>query len=142
VLADVELLEDEALDAAVLDAVDVLIELEVVELAVVVLGIEDVVLLVAVLLVVEEVLLVTRLGLPITRDADSPLENGGVNSRTLLLPWSATQRSPLESNDGLAGVFRPLAVAAAPPVVKLCWPITIDADSPVEKGGVYSRTLS
>ena len=75
-----------------------------------------------------------------TSDADSPLENGDLNSRTLLLPESTTQRFPLESNAMPVGPNRPPAGEESPDPVRLVWPITRLAASPVVKGGLYSRT--
>jgi len=48
---------------------------------------------------------------------------------------------PLESNNRSAGLDRLLEDVPAKPVVKLDWPITTDADSPLEKGAVNSTTL-
>jgi hypothetical protein len=65
-----------------------------------------------------------------------------VYSRTLLFMVSDTQRFPWESNARPSGASRLLAVTVPTADMKSCWPITRDADSPVEKGGVNSKTLS
>jgi hypothetical protein len=67
-------------------------------------------------------------GWPITSDALSPIEKGGVNSRTRLLSCSTTHRLPEESNAEPNGVQSPLCVVEHVPVVKLDWPITSDAN--------------
>ena len=91
------------------------------------------------LCVVEHVLVV-KPDWPITSDALSPFEKGGVNSSTRLLDASVTQRLPEESNAMASGPQSPLCVVEHVPVVKLDWPITSDALSPFEKGGVNSST--
>src|SRR5271170_8374905 len=75
-----------------------------------------------------------------TSDADSPLENGVLNSRTLLLPESTTQRFPLGSKAIPVGPNSPPDGEVSPDPVRLVWPITRLAASPVENGGAYSRT--
>jgi hypothetical protein len=60
---------------------------------------------------------------------------------TLLLAQSATQRLPDESKATPTGPSSPVAVVKRLLVVKLFWPITREADSPVLNEGVYSRTL-
>jgi hypothetical protein len=82
---------------------------------------------------------VVKFDCPITTVADSPVENGVVYSRTRLLPASATQRFPFESNRRPVGKRKPFAVVVLVLVVKLDWPITRVADSPFEKGGTNSR---
>jgi len=57
-------------------------------------------------------ILVVKLAWPMTMEADSPVEKGGVNSRTLLLTTSETQRFPFESNNRPSGKFKPLADVA------------------------------
>jgi hypothetical protein len=68
------------------------------------------------------------------------LENGDLNSRTLLLPESVTQRFPLGSNATSVGPKSAPDGEVSPDPVRLVWPITRLAASPVEKGGAYSRT--
>ena len=73
------------------------------------------------------------------------------NSRTLLLGVSVTQRFPWESNAtppfrtkpwaAVPQLPRLAAVAPMALVVKSGWPTTSEADSPLEKAGVISRTL-
>ena len=72
---------------------------------------------------------------------DEEAEPGPPYCRTLLLAESATQRLPLESNARPIGLFSPVEVVAAALVVKLDWPITRLAASPVETGALYSKTL-
>ena len=81
---------------------------------------------------------------PITSEADSPLEKAGLSSITLLLPKSATHRFPLESNVAPVGALVLLLVVAKGNFgyeVKSGWPITTEADWPLEKGGEYSSKL-
>jgi hypothetical protein len=68
--------------------------------------------------------LLVKFDWPITRLAASPVESGALNSSTLLLAVSVTQRSPLESNARLSGAVSPVDVVAKAFVVKLDWPIT------------------
>jgi hypothetical protein len=97
------------------------------------------------LCVVEHVLVV-KLDWPITSDALSPLEKGGLNSSIRLLKSSVAHRLPEESNatpeDKTPPKDKqsPLCVVEHVLVVKFGWPITSDALSPIEKGGVNSRT--
>ena len=63
-------------------------------------------------------------------------------SRTRLLASSATQRLPEESKAIPVGKQRLLALAPPRsqfPVLRLAWPRTSEAASPVVNGGVYSR---
>jgi hypothetical protein len=83
-----------------------------------------------------------KLPAPITSVAASWVENGAMYSRTLPLRRSATQRLPLESNarpEGLLSDEEFVTVLSL--AVKLDWPITRLAASPVESGALYSRTL-
>src|SRR5262249_4544277 len=78
---------------------------------------------------------------PITSEADSPVEKGALNLSTLLFPSSATQRFPDLSNAMPVGVVNPLMVVAPVLVVKEDCPITIEANSPLERGARNSNTL-
>src|ERR1700719_394105 len=82
-----------------------------------------------------------KVGCPMTSDANSPLENGDLNSRTLLSPESTTHRFPLGSNARPVGPNSPPDGEVSVVPVRLVWPITQLAASPVEKGGSNSRTL-
>jgi len=78
--------------------------------------------------------LTLKLAVPKTTLALSPLVNGFVNSRTLPLLVSATQRLPLESKAIELGERRSDGVAKDPFLkVKLLNPMTMDAFSPLEK---------
>src|SRR5579862_1846071 len=80
--------------------------------------------------------------------ADSPTENGVLNSRTLLHPASATQRFPEESKVSPpmppAKSLSALAegIELSEPVVKFSRPITILAFSLFVKGALNSSTRS
>ena len=92
-----------------------------------------------------------RLGSPTSREAFIVLANGGVYSRTLALPESATHRLPLESKARPIGSSRLPAQVVSPilvkqpgydmEVVKFVCPITRVASIPFEKGGLNSRIL-
>ena len=69
------------------------------------------------------------------------MEDEVAYSRILWLYWSAAQRLPPESNARSAGPANPVEVTATAFDVKLDWPITRLAVSPVENGAAYSRTL-
>src|ERR1700722_15052967 len=86
------------------------------------------------------VLLFVKVFWPITRVAAAWVEKGAAYSRTLCP--SATQRLPLESNATELGAFSPFLLTSSLTVVKLGSPMTRLAASWVEKGAVYSRTLS
>src|SRR5437773_8483429 len=75
-------------------------------------------------------------------DALSPLENSGDNSRTRLFYESDTQRLPEESNATPVGKQSRLCDMGKQELVavKLDWPMTRDALSPLENGGENSRT--
>lgn len=92
-------------------------------------------------LAVVAVALVVKLDCPRTNDAASPVLNGAAYSRTLLLVVSTTQRLPEESKATAPGFPSPVAVVENALVVKLDWPKTSVAASPVVKGAAYSMTL-
>ncbi len=70
------------------------------------------------------------------------MTNGVVYLRTLLLLRSPTQRLPPESKATPAGKCSPVEVVAAPPVVKLDWPITRFAAWPVENANATGAKSS
>ena len=75
----------------------------------------------------EESLDPVRLVWPITKLAASPVENGGLYSRTRLLLVSTTQMSPLESKATAVGLPMEVALGGLPAarVVRSGWPITM-----------------
>src|SRR2546427_8831496 len=76
-----------------------------------------------------------------TSEAYMPLEKGGLNSRTLLLAWSATQRLPDESRATPPGEVSWLCVVAGRLVVNLDLPMTSEEFIPFENGSRNSRIL-
>jgi len=86
--------------------------------------------------------LVVKLDWPRTSDAASPVVNPEPlrNSRTRLFAASATHRFPEESKARKIGSHMPVADVEHVLVVKLDWPRTSDAASPVVRGARYSVT--
>ena len=85
--------------------------------------------------------LLVNVDCPITTEANSPLESGDVNSSTRLLKESATQRFPPPSKLMNCSSCNLLCPKPLVPLVKLGWPITVEADSPLERGALNSRIL-
>src|SRR5207245_10011400 len=84
--------------------------------------------------------LVVKVPCPTTTVAASPVVIGAAYSSTRLLPSSATQRFPAESNEIPVGVLSVVAVVPDVPVVKVPCPTTTVAASPAVIGAAYFST--
>lgn len=144
-LVEVALTEEVEVVVAVYVVDNVVVVIEVVEMVVVVdTVVVEVTVVLGVPVDVVVLVVVVVLGMDVDDVDEDEVEElwpGAENSRTLLLPESATHRLPEESNATLSGAWSPLTVVAAAHELRSGCPMTADADSPETNGGEYRSIL-